>query len=524
MNNRFINKKSKCLVSSLLLALSSGGYAADSYEVIEIKNLQITNENPNPESNPTFVFDINNSDVAVGYFDLPAFYYDANEDGIDDINELEATYSHGYKFSFSDGQTIFQDAGSIDNTEDVLVEITNEDDEGEMVTETVTFDGQYVTSSYGFSINDSNLIAGFSNHHIGMVEITTETDEDGNVSTTQTANSSVIEQAVILTQDVSSPIILPNFLSDEQQMRALSINDSGFIVGYGDFNPENDLDDDGNESDKYFDRGFIYNPSNADEVIRVNPIDNNFGYMASIRDINNSAIAVGWAQKEVNDIDLTGTFYIDALSSSEITEISIFNEEEISFPWAINDSGRIVGKSADPTGEFFTAFAYDIYDGLAVDLGMLISSEQCDTSDNFLEDCSVAFDINDPVEQSSQGDFQVVGTSLVSTFPATYHAFIYENGEMKDLNDLIDCKIDGSENQSNEPDWILAEARAINDSGVIVGNGLLNGVQKAFMLRPRETAPVLCETETNKSGGGSLPIELFSFFAILGWLSRKTNS
>ena len=54
------------------------------------------------------------------------------------------------------------------------------------------------------------------------------------------------------------------------------------------------------------------------------------------------------------------------------------------------------------------------------------------------------------------------------------HAFIFENGVMLDLNSLIDPS----------SGWILTEAYAINGSGEIVGEGLLDGVEHAFLLDP----------------------------------------
>ena len=45
---------------------------------------------------------------------------------------------------------------------------------------------------------------------------------------------------------------------------------------------------------------------------------------------------------------------------------------------------------------------------------------------------------------------------------------------MKDLNTLIPAN----------SGWVLTEARAINSSGQIVGNGIKDGEQRAFLLKP----------------------------------------
>ena len=54
------------------------------------------------------------------------------------------------------------------------------------------------------------------------------------------------------------------------------------------------------------------------------------------------------------------------------------------------------------------------------------------------------------------------------------HAFVYRQGKMQDLNDLI----------ARDADWILESARGINDRGQIVGEGLHHGETRAFLLTP----------------------------------------
>ncbi len=56
-----------------------------------------------------------------------------------------------------------------------------------------------------------------------------------------------------------------------------------------------------------------------------------------------------------------------------------------------------------------------------------------------------------------------------------YHAFLYNNGVMQDLNDLID----------EHSGRTLIEARSINNHGQIVGDGEKNGVRRAFLLTPK---------------------------------------
>ena len=58
--------------------------------------------------------------------------------------------------------------------------------------------------------------------------------------------------------------------------------------------------------------------------------------------------------------------------------------------------------------------------------------------------------------------------------PCTEHAFIYQGGEMQDLNMLLPA----------DADWTLEQANGINDKGQIVGYGLHHGQERAFLLTP----------------------------------------
>ena len=55
-----------------------------------------------------------------------------------------------------------------------------------------------------------------------------------------------------------------------------------------------------------------------------------------------------------------------------------------------------------------------------------------------------------------------------------FHAFLYENGKMYDLNNLV-----GSANG-----WVLQEAQSINQYRSFLGYGMHNGSLRAFLLVP----------------------------------------
>ncbi len=114
--------------------------------------------------------------------------------------------------------------------------------------------------------------------------------------------------------------------------------------------------------------------------------------------------------------------------------------------WGINNGGVIVGVSRGQ------AFAYS--GGVMRGLGVLPGYTE-----------SVALAINDRGE--------VVGYSL-NHLDERSRAFIYRNGVMQDLNDLI----------PQGTGWEMIQAVGINDAGQIVGRALLDGKPHAFLLTP----------------------------------------
>lgn len=140
----------------------------------------------------------------------------------------------------------------------------------------------------------------------------------------------------------------------------------------------------------------------------------------------------------------------------------------------INGAGDVVGVADTAAGRPH-AFLYHIDSGAVterLDLGFLGGES------------SAAYDVND--------SRQVVGASFG-------HAFLWENGAMHDLNDLV-ADLDG---------WDLQSAEAINASGVIVGHGLhAPWGRRAFMLVPDTGCPA------DLNGDGILDLADISAFII----------
>lgn len=121
---------------------------------------------------------------------------------------------------------------------------------------------------------------------------------------------------------------------------------------------------------------------------------------------------------------------------------------------AINEHGVVVG-AIEPTTQDQPHVCI-FRDGKARDLGALPGDDE-----------SHAKAINNKME--------VVGESTSTRRQNGRRAFLWRNGEMKDLNRLIDPA----------SGWKLDEALAINDRGEIAGNGRIGGKQHAFLLVPR---------------------------------------
>jgi probable HAF family extracellular repeat protein len=134
----------------------------------------------------------------------------------------------------------------------------------------------------------------------------------------------------------------------------------------------------------------------------------------------------------------------------------------------INDSGQVVGGCCSNDDGKRLAILFS--NGVRQELGSLSPQRM----------------YHDAMAINNSG--QIVGVSATSGIPFSSNderAFVYSNGVMQDLNDLIPA---GS-------GWILNVASDINSAGQIVGNGKLNGEDRAFLLTPTE--PLLLTDQTN---------------------------
>ena len=165
---------------------------------------------------------------------------------------------------------------------------------------------------------------------------------------------------------------------------------------------------------------------------------------------------------------------------------------------AINNQDMIVGTTggSSSTNEYAHGYLYDYDNDNLIDLGTLNGGLT-----------SSAADINELN--------QVVGTSWLGTQlasasdPTQYHAFLWEDGQMTDLNALIPA----------DSGWILTAATAINDNGDIVGTGLLDGEVHGFLLSNAQSPT----SPTGTSQAGQPPVAIASADVTAGKVPLTVN-
>jgi probable HAF family extracellular repeat protein len=197
---------------------------------------------------------------------------------------------------------------------------------------------------------------------------------------------------------------------------------------------------------------FLYsNGTMTDLAVRVRD-SSSFGSEAL--GINDLSQVVGYSYFDtVND----GTRQHAVLYNGSIMkDLGVLKGDNFSLARDINNRGQVVGVSGhlDTNSGNVILHAF-LYNGKMKDLGTLGGSQ------------SRADGINN--------SGQVVGVSLTSG-DAAFHAFLYSDDKMLDLNKLVPA-LSG---------WTLTEAFAINDVGQIVGFGTApNGEERAFLLTPK---------------------------------------
>lgn len=171
-------------------------------------------------------------------------------------------------------------------------------------------------------------------------------------------------------------------------------------------------------------------------------------------DINDQGQAVGYS----NTQNITGESTLHATlwqPKGKSKDLGILRGGKYSQASGINQFGQVVGW-ADSSNKIKHAVLWQ--GGMIKDLGLL--------QDNATQ----ATKINNRGTVVGYSSVDVAGYSQ----PVPQHAFVWKNGVMRDLNKLI----------SANSNWELNTARGINNRGQIIGEGKLNGQQRAYLLTP----------------------------------------
>lgn len=212
---------------------------------------------------------------------------------------------------------------------------------------------------------------------------------------------------------------------------AHALNDSTQVVGYA-------------SHSSGFDRAFLWENGS---MTNLGTIGGTSWGRSEARDINNAGQVVGVSATNNGD---THAFLWEAGVMTDLGGVT----PGYSIAYGISENGFIAGAS---TASTFRSHATLWINGNAIDLGTLKYPDP---------GSSEGRDVND--------HGQVVGWSHAhNTFGR--HAFIFEAGLLRDLNDLIDPGTG----------WELEEAYAINGLGQITGYGQYNGHLRGFLLIPR---------------------------------------
>jgi len=172
------------------------------------------------------------------------------------------------------------------------------------------------------------------------------------------------------------------------------------------------------------------------------------GSFSAARGVNANDVVVGWAYLP------SGMFHAYAGGPSGLVDLGTLGGS-CSAANAVNDAGAVCGYAYLEGNQKLHACLW--IGGKPRDLGVLTAG------------ASEALALN--------GDAStVVGRAQVpsKTGALSYHAFAWNNGTMRDLNDLV----------SPGTGWLLEEATGVNDAGQIVGSGTYQGQRRAFLLEP----------------------------------------
>jgi probable HAF family extracellular repeat protein len=248
---------------------------------------------------------------------------------------------------------------------------------------------------------------------------------------------------------------------------AAGVNASGMIVGYVDLGIINQTQ-------------CVYWPDVNSDPVMLDGISDPYSYGSAIG-VNDAGVIVGAVQEVVGGIFLPALWVSPEAEAMILTPPEEYDNGEAV---AVNEAGDVVGRFSNI--DSIMPFLYHEATGEIEELGFLGGAELL---------YAEARDVSE--------DQVVIGTGNAGPFLP--HAFLWQDGVMHDLNDLVD-PIDGV--------LYLSDAVSINASGQVLAEGMVDEtpgmVRKAMVLL---TPTGGCAADVN--GDGALNILDFVAFQVL---------
>jgi len=213
------------------------------------------------------------------------------------------------------------------------------------------------------------------------------------------------------------------------------------------------------------------------------------GYSSSANGINDAGQVVGTSDTAI------GQSHAFLYSNGVMQDLGTLSGYGNSFAFDINETGQVVGGSANVASYFNHPYLWS--NGVMQDLGALEDNYYSDSyavainnagqvvGNSTIRAASRAFLYSDGKMlnlgtlggyESKAADInnlgQVVGNSW--TAEGEFHAFLYSNGVMQDLSNLL----------PSDSGWQGVIPQGINDKGQVVGYGLFKGEDRAFLMTP----------------------------------------
>lgn len=332
------------------------------------------------------------------------------------------------------------DLGTLGGTQSSALSIN---DKGQIVGYAYNSAGQYRACLFDPTGGGANISLGVLNGNSNSAAISI--NNNGMIVGNSFDNAGISHACLFDSSGNGANIDLKSLSSLYPKSGALSINDSGVVVGYA-------LDKYGKTCAAIFDN--TGGGANKDLSIHI-PYKGYTGYAFSIND----------AGKVVGSAYLTHSMHACIFDETGGGNYIDLGKSDIygSYAECINNNDQIVGYVLDSYVNGRACIFDPTGGGANIFLGALGGGD------------SIANFIND--------NGQIVGWAATSN-NVTLHACLFDptgGGNNIDLNTLID--------QSSG--WTLQYAYCINDSGWIVGSGVYDGYERAFLLTPEPATLLL---------------------------------